>query len=139
MGKHRCDEKSNSGGSFESFLCPLASRFITTKLILATFSTSDICENKTLKTFVETSKSNYKPQDQDSEPFPGWFLLDGSALRPTKTILLDLPSIACFFEDKSRCSRLQAASLVPQMAQNDVHNESARDQTPEAAAEFCRL
>lgn len=35
-----CEEKSNSGGERESLVCPLASNFTTTKLVLAIFNKS---------------------------------------------------------------------------------------------------
>lgn len=40
-------EKSNSGGLVESFLWPLASKFMTTKLILAMWMMSLICKRQT--------------------------------------------------------------------------------------------
>lgn len=67
IGKQRCDENSNSGGSFDSFLCPFASRFMTTKLVFTIFKTSVICwwkVNNRESLFVNGMGSN-KPQDRD--------------------------------------------------------------------------
>lgn len=62
MGKQGCSEKSNSGASFDSCLCPLASKFITTKLVLMTFTTSTNCGWKILieTFFLGTAKAHLR-------------------------------------------------------------------------------